>query len=694
MQEELNEVQSNYLSLKVSTIPLNGLKQPLVKNWQAYGHEFTGELVKPEFSQQDFKGLGMVLGDDCPYMCVDIDSTDAEIIKCLRTMIPYTPLQRFSSKGVMLFYAKNKNIQSRKFNAIHVEIFSSSGYVAVPPSWNDKANGGLGGKSYWIDKSIFDINVESLPTVSEDDIKKLEYFNGQQKENNSKKTEGRHNRLFAQVMAALYKYEDLDIIARQITEYDLKWHNPSYFKDPSHPYKAKSDADVLKCARKWVDNILKTWEKSNGKYDAPKSEEVLENIKARPKFEVKSYPEPMGILKEITEYILSESYTYVPNMALGSAIAIFTTILGNKIEFGDIRGNCFVLLLADSGSGKKFGLNAAKKILTPYKRVGSADYMSSSAIASSLVDNIVRLDLNDEFSKLLKVTQGNVWQAAIPQELTKLWSASSSSFDLPTYSHATGVKDEKKESMVHFPYVSILAATTPSELKANLGHNAFSSGFFPRFLVFMDKTPKDALVWLDEDKNKALFEGVKDRLKYFIKPAEFSMDSSIEQNLVKVVLSESAKSLFTDHMNHFFADAMKTSNESMKAIKNRAREYYKKLALIHCYSRQGSEIESCDLIWSKEVVETSFYNCHLFVAEASAENRGHSYKERVYGIIAENPGITKNQLTRKTQYLEKRSRESILQDLIEADRVFVSMNNSGRRGPRNEQYYASDIENA
>jgi predicted Zn-ribbon and HTH transcriptional regulator len=44
-------------------------------------------------------------------------------------------------------------------------------------------------------------------------------------------------------------------------------------------------------------------------------------------------------------------------------------------------------------------------------------------------------------------------------------------------------------------------------------------------------------------------------------------------------------------------------------------------------------------------------------------------KERVFTIISQNPNISGNELARKTQFVRKRERQEIIEDLLEAKRI-------------------------
>jgi hypothetical protein len=689
MQEKLKAAQSIYHSLKLPVIPVIG-KTPAIKAWEKYGNEIPEEML----THPNMTGIGLVMGSECPYTVVDIDADSPGIISILKSILPTTPVQRFGSKGIMLFYQKNEAIRTMHMPLI--DIYSTTGQVVLPPSWNESAKA----ECYWVSSKLEDIAVDDLPCITTDHIQKLLDFTDQFKDRKEENT-GRHNALVSQVMAALYKREDLEVIANQIADYDLSHHNPSYFKDPKHKYRCQSDKDVYKAAEGFVKSCLKSWEKGNGKYiteelviGSSKSMHIqdqneppinLENLELAPalKFELKNYPKPEGILSDLVDYIKETSYTEVPNMALGSAIAIFATALGNKVEFEDIKANVFILLIADSGTGKSFGIHAAQNLLMESGRIGSADYNSSQAVASSLYDDVQRLDTIEEFSKLLKISKGNVWQAAIPQALASLWDASKGKYQLPVAAKSAEAKKQNIPEIIYNPYISILASTTPSELKANMNRDSFNSGFVPRFLFFIDNPTRRPKNRLDYQRIKELEINCAKSIKQFIKPAVLNLNPGAS---ISFQLSLKDFETYDKHMDDFSDKSFAADNDAEKSMWSRLKMYYKKLAMIHSYSRLSYDVEEVDLVWAKEVCEISMHNLEQFMSEANVSNSLEKNRNKVLNVIKANPGINHRDLTRKFWDIATKELEIILKDLRDNDRINIASLKTKGRNAKN--YYA------
>lgn len=655
MQDKIfDELTQQYLEKGISVIPVKG-KVPQIENWQRW----CSELPDDPITYLGQTGIGVCLGPASNLVAVDIDTDDENILN----KVPPSPVVRKGKKGEVRFFQYSKNIQSRTYRDWNIEILSIGRQAVLPPSIHPETK-----KPYvWVKEDLLNFDLDNLPILD------LNFLNSFGDIKLSPQTVGgRQNKLKDIVVAMLTRNEPIEAAAKEVYEYDRDFHEVRWFTDPTDQYRAKNEAEAQSAAYQFVLGIAQTLTRSKVTQPILNFQALMgtENVKdSFKKFELKSYPEPEGLLKEFCELIIESSYTDVPNMALGSAISIFSILLGNSYAFEDVKSNIFCLLLADSGTGKKFGINVARSLLGDHNLLGSADYLSSSAISSTLSDFCIRLDVSDEFSKTLKLSvDGNAFQAAMLQDLCRLWSASTDGFDLPVLRKLDKDKEENSPSRVSAPFISILTATTLYEFKDSAKRNAFTSGFIPRFLIFMDKVSDTIKTRLDylkiEEKKKICADIVK----------RFLM-SKRQIGLLKVPfvnnysLDKKASAYFDGKMVEYYNKSKNEENESMKAMMNRSREYFKKLALIHSVSRMGGEIEERDLVWASEVVEISLYNVQQFVAEASAENKQQAEKERVLGLIMTNPGIAQNKLTDKTRFLNGIARKAIIQDLIHEERI-------------------------
>lgn len=656
-----SDISNQYIEKGISVIPVNG-KVPQLENWPRW----CSELPEKPVLVRGQTGVGACLGPASNLVAVDIDTDDPKILN----LVPPSPVVRRGKKGEVRFFQYSKDIVSRTYQAWGIEILSIGRQVVLPPSIHPETK-----KPYiWTQNNLLDFDLDHLPHL---DLSFIQNFNAVEPLVHTT-IAGRHNKLKDIACAILTRGEPVEFAAKEIYLHDKEFHNPRWFTDQTDKWKAKNEAEAQRYATQFATEIslsLLRQHVTDPILDMESLTGEKENTLEYKTFEIKSYPEPQGLLKDICELIIESSYTEVPNMALGSAISIFSVILGNRYSFEDVKSNAFCLLLAESGAGKKFGISVARSLLGDLGLIGSADYLSSQAISSSLSDHCVRLDVSDEFSKILKlVKDGNAWQAAIPQDLCRLWSASVDGFDKPVVKADGGKekKDKEDSSRIHNPFISILSATTLAEFRESIGKGAFTSGFMPRFLLFMDKQSPHIKVRLNQHKIAELKKTCLRFIDQFLRAGKAAEDMLGASASIEYSIHSEAIDMFDSQMVSYYMESLAEEAESMKSMLNRAREYYKKLALIHSASRldKDAKITKEDLVWAAKIIETSLHNSRQFVAEAGSENLQHSQKERIYGMILTMPGITKNILTRKTQFLNgDKHRQNIIQDLLEAKRI-------------------------
>ena len=670
----------DYHSRKMPVIPLTRDRKPFHKDWSRW----TEELPEEPLYKEGQAGFGILPGKESGIMIVDIDTDDPELMKKLKEIIPTTPVQRIGSKGVGLIFSHNADIVSRKFKNIKVEIFASSGYVVLPPSFHEKT----GKEYYWVGKSLLDFDKDLLPSFGLEVIHKLDSLNdslSQVRQPGEKSgIGGRHDMLLSQLFAGLNK-KTLEELIDEITWYDLNMHNPPWSYDELGATNPKEARAAL---MKWGIGVKKTKDRRIAMENKLAEEVIKESGIA--KFEIKNYPRPDGVMGIISDLVEETAYTKVPNMAMGSALAIFSTITGNNFSFEGVSGNLFCLLLAESGTGKKFGIDVAKNILGEEGLIGSANYASSTAIVSSIHDYITRLDVSDEFSKVLKLMkEGGVWQRSMPQELCDMWSNSAGNLVVNVSRQAQAEK-KVQSPVIKKPYISILAATTITEFKNSVNKSLFTSGLLPRCLIFIDQATKDSKSRLDylkiDDLTKDLKKFCADWKRFY--PCNIMTGVPMEAELK---LEAGLDEYFDSKMSQFYIDSFNAEESSIsKLMLSRKREFYKKLAQKHALSRGSvSTINLRDLQWAEEFFDVGLHNQQLFIEEAAAENNQQALKERIFNIILTNPKIQQRELSRKTFFIEdKKRRENLIQDLIEAGRIAYTVYKCEKNGKDVRTYSA------
>jgi len=675
-------ISESYLKKGLSVIPVKG-KVPQVENWQRWCSESPDEPIVTN-SQT---GIGLCLGPASDLVAVDIDTDDPKIL----ALVPPSPIIRRGKKGEVRLFKYSKDIQSRTYRDWSIEILSVGRQAVLPPSIHPDT----GVPYVWTNGDLLDFDLDLLPTLD------LSFLNNLGQVQIPQQTVGgRHNKLKDIVIAILTRGEPVEFAAKEAYEYDKEFHADNrWFMDQGDIWKAKTEGEAQKCASIFVGKMYISL--LNGdivqpilNFQAMVGEEEVSKAKLN-KFELKQYPEPEGALKDFCELIIESSYTRVPNMALGSAISIFSVLLGNRCAFEDVKANIFCLLLADSGTGKKFGISVARDLLGSMGHLGSADYLSSSAIGSSLSDYCLRLDVSDEFSKTLKLAKdGNPWQMAMLQDLCRLWSASTDGFDLPMVKRAKEDKGKELPSRIISPFISILSATTLSEFKDSINRSVFTSGFVPRFLIFMDQPSREIKTRLDYDKISPMKHLCASHVKNLLASHQANPITG-HVTAGQWTVADEDMHLYEEMMRGYHFEAMDEPNELIKPIIARSREQMKKLALIHAVSRvdTSGKIRARDLNWASEVIATSLHNSAQFLAEASAENRQQAEKEKVINLIKSQPGIQQRDLKRAIRFIQpNKRRDAVIKDLCDDNLIVYTETKCEKNGKSIKKFFAAPVD--
>ena len=698
-QNQFYNLSQKFIQAGLSIIPVEG-KRPLITEWQRYCSELMDEpIMHPKQT-----GIGLCLGPASNLIAIDIDTDDKKILD----LIPPSPIVRRGKKGEVRFYQFKKGVESRTYHTSKVEILSTGRQVVLPPSIHPET-----GKPYvWVSQDLLTFNLSLLPEISLEFISKLP--NDKQIFDNTNKT-GRNNKLKEIAASMFFRGYSPQEVGSEIYKVDKETHNPRLFTDPLEYRNIESEEDAKHHALTFAASVYQSMVRNRSVSldlvsidDSPLFEPVVVDHK-----ELK-YPVPQGIMGEIVELIDEASYTKVTAFSIAAAIPIFATMVGHAFRFGDVFANTFSLIIGSSGSGKKFGIQTAKKLFADsgLDCLYSADYSSAPAISNDLTDYCVHLAMNEEFSKILKLAaSSSAWQSAIPQDLCQLWSASEEGFLLPrrrsdTVAAVTKKKDEEKEvnksqkQIVEKPYVSILAATTDDEFKTNSRGPAFSSGMLPRFLMFVSSEQPKPVNFIDSVKVSELLKKIKTKyIEKFIEQQKDVLRRStntytdvVTLNPFEVKVHPDYQDTFLAFMDGFSEMSIAEEHQVKKAVKNRFREHFKKLCLLHCLSREDYEIKTPDMLWADETLRVMMNNLAPVISEAAADSSYETNMIKVFNKIlkAGSKGLTLREICRGLfNSTQKVIRDTIIKDLIERGLVIEDKKSTlGEKGRPTTRYIA------
>lgn len=663
-----------YYKNNYTVIPVNG-KIPVINDWSSLAHNPPSEITYESWEKKYSNlGIGLLLGSKIGIVAIDIDKDDA------LTFVPDSPVKKKGLKGETRFFKYNGEL-SRKFHKIGVEILSDGNQTVCPPSAHPN-----GGFYKWTGThALYDIDQDELPILDKDFTSELEALENAT-ENYSKASRGRNTTLVGIAGAMISRREPVDVIIKELTAYDNENHNPPYFTDKTEYHKGTGYVAALMMVTDLMKTALRKGEdptpvEINFTFDSDDQEEDVFTQEDTFKLPTVKFPEPKYFLEPLTEHILSVSYKNRPKFALASSLSLIGTIASNKYSFKKATPNLYQMFIADSGEGKDAPLKYPYNMLAYVQCLryhGFGTYRSDKAIIQGLEDQLERLDIIDEVSKLFKsMNNGKHMHLSSSAELlTELWSSSNGMF---MGQKAGGITT----GLCMKPCVSILTATTPDAFSKSFSENNIMQGFGGRFLYIVDnkktKIKKESEVVSVEDcLNNELINFVMELSRKEPKYAqrdvsemgivvhkmiegklsEVQLQSINEPKTYEIPYDKKVQDMLDEYLNKYDDLSYKVV-PSLKPVIHRCSEQIKKIAICHYVSRihwqskrKGSYTPAMceeDLMFAEQYVDACLKNTELFFGDHLIQSKFQEMRVRVETLLENERGnwVSRSILTKK-----------------------------------------------
>jgi Bifunctional DNA primase/polymerase, N-terminal len=681
---------TRYRELGFSAIPVyKSAKNPVLNEWSQFCDRLpTAKEAELWDKEYDGFNIGIALGSASNLMAVDIDTDDQTILDAC----PPSPVRKRGVKGETRFFKYNAAIASHKIGG-KIDILCGGRQTVIPPSIHPKT-----GKSYeWVTPDH--LGDAELPEITLEDIA---FIASLFKESITTQEGGRNDHLKSIVTSMRARHCDEKEIVQEIYNYDLENHNPRLFFGSNEDFKASNESQAMRNA--WLFTIRNTLSlvRKNVVEFMP-----IERVQELPKhvsYEFKEYPKPRGVMADFVKLCDATSKGRQDALGLGGALAMVAALASNRVRSRvrdhDVWPNLFILNLGFSGFGKETPQRYIDEFLIDTNLIGSANYRSGSSIVMSLPKQQERIDLIDECSALLKTMNGReAFQSEIVEILSLLFSKSSSRFG-----GFSSLSMGEKFGAAYNPCVNILGSTTPAGFRSSVSKDMSAKGLMPRFIAFFQKEVGE---YKGRKPRAKTIESYRARIEAFVTWAE-GQDKPVhpsfrpEKNIMAkrkndndedvtqgirylpelIPFSEDAHNAFLDYEEKYHIQSSKMPDEFESAFLTRFAELAAKIALLDAFSLQRDTIELDSFEWAVGVVETQWHNIKPMYEIAAAENYQESSLLRVLKLIESSGHIGKNELSRKTQWLNSRQRKEILDMLIESGQIksqdLTEKGNSGK----------------
>lgn len=658
----------------LSVIPLkNGC--PQVK-WIEYQSELPTYDVCQDWEQK-YNEYALVCGKISQVIAIDIDVDDAELIAKIESIAGQTPVKKFGSKGITLFYRYNseKTHIWKKDNKVVIELLSDKRLCTIPPSKHRST-----GKYYiWVGQALGDCELPILPAYFIDVV----------------------SAMFPQKQSQRIKL-DVPIVEREIGFIDAEnmlgyisadcsrddwvqvgmalkdefgdgafnlWHN---WSSKGRSYDAKQAnyawrsfgnegitiATLIFYAKK--DGFLFQSEKKEYEIDLSYLEKkqvattFLDNI-------------PNSLVKTIYNWILATSYDPQPLLALAASLCAVGTIKGHYVrDKFNLRTNIMAMGLLPAGFGKD---HARKCVANIFNQAGikhrlSGSPASAQALLSSLHhDGGVKLLQLDEIGRMLesiKSKNASSHQKDILTEVMMLFSSAS------TYYHGREYANRKENPTrsIEQPCLSVYGVTVPENLYDNLDSREAIDGFLARWLIF-----KADNVAMDND-NALDFSIVPNNIiqeiaKIKAKSCEY-VTSEVTPTIIAYTIEAEQYALnLRREYKQKMIDAV-NNKTGLNAIYSRCWEHTMKLALTVCNDKN---ITLNDLEWSHSIVEHSTKEIIAIAKDHISDSEFDADCKFVLNKIKDAGKISHSQLYRKVRKFKAKDFLDILQSLLDREQI-------------------------
>ena len=400
-----------------------------------------------------------------------------------------------------------------------------------------------------------------------------------------------------------------------------------------------------------------------------------------------------GALAMMIEHILASAIRPQPWLAVGASLTALGTLMGRKVRTdSDLRSNLYVIGLAESGGGKDHARKAIKEM---FSQAGFASHLGGERIASGagLISALTRQPASlfqiDEFGRFMANV---VDKHRAPKHLSEIWDLFT---ELATSAATTFMgaeyadqKERPRQDIIQ-PCACVHGVTAPGPFWESLSTGSLQDGSLARFLVFRseddipdrNRTPRSL-----RDVPQPLLDALK-----AIANAGGSNRGNLAQTgsativpaPILVKMDPSALAVFDDLDLEMTGRQRAAVGTEQGAVLARVWENTAKVALIKAVSADpyAPVIREPDALWARALVGHCIGTLLLQSERHLADTRTEKHHKKVLEIIraAGAKGIRRRDLTRKTQFLDLRVRQEVLQTLIESEQITsVSTQTKGR----------------
>lgn len=394
---------------------------------------------------------------------------------------------------------------------------------------------------------------------------------------------------------------------------------------------------------------------------------------------------PPGLVGDICEWINSTAGCNQPLLAVGATLSACGALFGRKVrDKYNGRTNLYAIGVAHSSAGKDYAPDCIFRLFT---EAGASDMIggqvtSDSAIELALQQCPAKIFFWDEvghmFSNIKNAacsTSGGFLRTVVPT-LMQLYSSA----------HKLYVGKQRAEGIarrIDQPHACVYGMTSPDVLFSAISTAELRDGWLGRNLLFISKQRPKFIPnpGTGTEPPRRLVDSVAKWISF--RPPDIMNGGSgdIEQakrgGSMIISDSEAATTVFNSFRDEAY-DRMINAGDDTQYLWGKSFQNARHVALIIAAGDGANEISEAHANYACGLVR---FNTLQFAREVRmnvADSAAEAEKKRLYRIIDEcgDKGITKKQLTRRTQWIrDRKTRDDYLDDLAESGMIKILKNN-------------------
>ena len=407
---------------------------------------------------------------------------------------------------------------------------------------------------------------------------------------------------------------------------------------------------------------------------------------------MKELPKPPGLVGEICEWIDATARKKQPLLSLAATLSYCGALMGRKVQTEwDLRTNLYTMGVAPSCSGKEHARTQLNKLTTEagwQDLIGGEDVTSDAAIEMELHQFKTIFYLWDEIGHMMgniKASGGAGHTAKIVPMLMKMYTSANKTYGGKSYANR-----EEGKRKIDQPHCCVYGTTVPGRLFDGMDSAELLDGWLGRVLVFRTDDADPPTNW-EYSKTRAVPQNLAKQVKWWAnyQPA---LDTSRGDIVAATSTQPTVVPMTPDAVEFFKAmDAMATDERKQARAEGfgvdnlwgRTVENAQKVAMIIACGKGEPFIidEECAECAGQIIISIT----QAFIKDIRdnvGDNDNDRNRKKVLKVIAKcgEYGLSKSDLTRKTQWLNKQTRTNLVDELLDAEMIAACEMHDGKQG--------------